>query len=473
MWGKARGLLMAGLVGLGTASCGIVEKELGNRGGFVDAEMDHWFFRADHKLTRAIRAYMLQASLVRMATVSPRTASEKNLVVARIINANDRLSEVVRCALRDTTCIHFDSVMVDYENVLYELALSVLDIEGRRTLLSRAAGLLAGPAAVLPILDLLVDMASEALRVGRPLGAVYRDGIELQLKVAFSTKFYRDEGRTELDTEFEERKQQMRTLYMQRPSDVRAWKDALLSLYSLGYEPVPGRAHFHMIYAFIWHYCGQLGVSETDGIACRQSPTVFNFDIGKVYERGQWSLDDAVSEELVISPRRRAAGQRRAVAERSAVVVQPRSNEPTVIVRGSGAGASAEAGRSPSSGGDRPRSCRVGVGFLRVTTSGGPQNVRAPVPVSIQFSDAAPEGYAISLSLADAPPSGPWLVCTSSGSRCASVRLNRLEGAALPETRAVATLPVQGALGVASSSQVQLLGPLQDASAPFGPLTCL
>ena len=81
-------------------------------------------------------------------------------------------------------CFFFDSVMVDYENALFDLALVALPIEEARNLITRVSG---GVAAVsinpLQLVQALLDIGREAFRYGRVVGAIYRDTLELEVQV--------------------------------------------------------------------------------------------------------------------------------------------------------------------------------------------------------------------------------------------------------------------------------------------------
>ncbi len=52
------------------SGCAIYEKETTNRGGYLDYVLDEHWMKADSKRMRALRAFAMQVSLTRVASVS-------------------------------------------------------------------------------------------------------------------------------------------------------------------------------------------------------------------------------------------------------------------------------------------------------------------------------------------------------------------------------------------------------------------
>ena len=67
-------------LGLSASSCGIYEKEVNNRGGYLDHLADEHWMKADSKRMRALRALAVQVSLARIAMVSPKGNSDRALM---------------------------------------------------------------------------------------------------------------------------------------------------------------------------------------------------------------------------------------------------------------------------------------------------------------------------------------------------------------------------------------------------------
>ncbi|PNB52466.1 hypothetical protein C1X77_27645, partial [Pseudomonas sp. GW531-E2] len=56
---------------LWVGGCTVVHQELDNRGGYVDYLADKYWWKADSKKMRALRAYALHAAIARIAMISP------------------------------------------------------------------------------------------------------------------------------------------------------------------------------------------------------------------------------------------------------------------------------------------------------------------------------------------------------------------------------------------------------------------
>src|SRR5258708_18625217 len=72
------------------SGCALFDAELHNRGGFLDKLADDYWFKADSKLMPALRAFSMQASLARIASVSPTNDSDPTMIEIRIGHAADR-----------------------------------------------------------------------------------------------------------------------------------------------------------------------------------------------------------------------------------------------------------------------------------------------------------------------------------------------------------------------------------------------
>ena len=67
--------LFALLALLASSGCTIIEKERTNRGGYLDYVLDQQWMRADSKGMRALRAFAIQVSLARIASIAAKNNS--------------------------------------------------------------------------------------------------------------------------------------------------------------------------------------------------------------------------------------------------------------------------------------------------------------------------------------------------------------------------------------------------------------
>jgi hypothetical protein len=84
-----------------SSGCAIIDKEMHNRGGYLDYLADSHWFKADSKKMRALRAYALEASLARLAAVSPKSDQDRKLMAIRVGDATERAQLVLKCAFKE------------------------------------------------------------------------------------------------------------------------------------------------------------------------------------------------------------------------------------------------------------------------------------------------------------------------------------------------------------------------------------
>jgi hypothetical protein len=250
-------------IGMTVSGCAIIEAEKDNRGGFLDRAADDLWMKADSKKMRTLRALAIEASLARIAMIAPKTAQDRALLARRIGTTTQRADVVRRCAfgprlvpgqLDSEPCFFFDSVMVDYENALFDLALISLPLEDARTLITRVSG---GVAAVsvnpLQLVQALLDIGREAFRYGRVVGAIYRDTMELEVKVWLESPGLAD------------RVVALRAVYDRGngTDNIPAWRAEIAALRAQGLEPVPDVRFLQQVFGILQYICGQI-VSTTD-----------------------------------------------------------------------------------------------------------------------------------------------------------------------------------------------------------------
>jgi hypothetical protein len=238
------------------SGCALIDAEKNNRGGFLDEIADDHWMKADSKKMRALRAITLEASLARIAMIAPKSASDRSLLARRIGETTKRADMVRQCAfselqlpgqLTSEPCFFFDSVMLDYENALFDLALVALPIEETRNLISRVSG---GIASVsinpLRLVQALLDIGREAFRYGRVVGAIYRDTLELEVQVWLASP------------NADDRVADLARIYARGNDDILAWRAAIAALRAQGLEPVPQQRFILQLYGIIGYICGQI-----------------------------------------------------------------------------------------------------------------------------------------------------------------------------------------------------------------------
>jgi hypothetical protein len=259
-------------IGAWLGGCAIIDAEKNNRGGFLDEIADDWM-KADSKKMRALRAVALEASLARIAMISPKSAPDRALLARRIGETTKRADMVRQCAfgelplpgqLPGEPCFFFDSVMVDYENALFDLALIALPLDEVKTLMSRVSG---GVASVsinpLQLVQALLDIGREAFRYGRVVGAIYRDTLELEVQVWLTSPGFDGDARIAA----------LGRIYTRGNDDVIAWRTAIKALHAEGLEPVPQPRFIVQLYGIIGYICGQIippNPKDLDYLACTQ-----------------------------------------------------------------------------------------------------------------------------------------------------------------------------------------------------------
>ena len=165
--------------------CGILQQELNNRGGYVDYLADKYWWKADSKKMRALRAYALHTAIARIAMISPKGAVERNQLAFQIGSAGAYARQLITCAY-DTAgepCFYFDSIMVDYVAALYSAAIAALPLDDAKKLINDLTGGIAGPAAAVDALHALIQLGADAVRYGTVSAALYRDSLELEVQV--------------------------------------------------------------------------------------------------------------------------------------------------------------------------------------------------------------------------------------------------------------------------------------------------
>jgi hypothetical protein len=283
-------------IGMSVSGCALIEAEKDNRGGFLDLTADRLWMKADSKKMRALRAVAIEASLARIAMIAPKSAPDRALLARRIGETSKRADVVRKCAFLQTTslirgqrpdepCFFFDSVMVDYENALFDLALVALPIEDAKNLITRVSGGIASISVnPMELIQTLVDLGREAFRYGRLVGAIYRDTMELEVQVWLaSPQFANDERARGMPEEFvvtNDRVAGLRAAYVRGNDNIPAWRAEIAALRADGLEPVPHSRFILEVYSILTYICGQI-VNEKDPAfaECTQPALITNFPV--------------------------------------------------------------------------------------------------------------------------------------------------------------------------------------------------
>ena len=165
------------------SGCGVVgkviEHEKTRRGGVSDYVADKVFI-ANSKSMRVLRGYVFLAALSGIATEAGLDADARKTVSAQISETGKRLESAALCLRRSDKCIYFDNRMLDVDQSLFRLAVTILPVKTIRKLTVKATTQNIGAISA------LWDLSGQAFRSGLRLGALYRDGWEMYARVTLS-----------------------------------------------------------------------------------------------------------------------------------------------------------------------------------------------------------------------------------------------------------------------------------------------
>jgi hypothetical protein len=260
------------------SGCAIWNQEKNNRGGYIDYLADKYWLKADSKKMRALRAFALQVSLARIASVAPKNESDRQLMAIRIGATTARAKTVLTCAFDGNPlgvpgaeadpCFYFDSAMVDYATALFDLAMLALPLDEAKKLANSITGSIINPLDAIEVLTTLVNLGEDALKYGRVVGALYRDTIELEVQVWLATPnvdqstippAYQITPATVVN---------LQTIYDRKNDDLVAWKAEIIALRSQGLEPIPDRKFIYQLAGLMRYICGLITKEANPLAAC-------------------------------------------------------------------------------------------------------------------------------------------------------------------------------------------------------------
>jgi hypothetical protein len=246
-----------------SGGCAIYEKETTNRGGYLDAVLDDHWMKADSKSMRALRAFAMQVSLARIASVSAKNDSDRQLLAIRIGALTKRFLPIYLCAFRNNPlgvegaerdqCFFYDSAMVDYSTGLFDLAMIALPLDDAKKLVTTVTGSFVNPINIADLLGTLLQIGKDAIKYGRVVGALYRDTVELEVQVWLGTP--RIDQRlppfqvTDLDVAA------LRGIYEAGNDNMPAWLAELAALRARGLEPIPQSKFFFELAGLMNYIC--------------------------------------------------------------------------------------------------------------------------------------------------------------------------------------------------------------------------
>ncbi|PJG54655.1 hypothetical protein CVM73_13405 [Bradyrhizobium forestalis] len=248
--------------------CAIYEMETTNRGGYIDYVLDKHWLKADSKSMRALRAFAMQVSLARLASVSAKNESDRQLLAIRIGALTKRFMPIYLCAFNENPlavegaehdpCFYYDSAMVDYSTGLFDLAMIALPIEDAKRLVTVATGSAVNPINLIDLLDALLQIGKDAIKYGRVVGALYRDTVELEVQVWLTTPAIdnRDLSYRVTVTDV----QSLYDVYARGNDNMPAWIAEMAALRARGLEPIPQRKFFFQLAGLMNYICDLITV---------------------------------------------------------------------------------------------------------------------------------------------------------------------------------------------------------------------
>jgi hypothetical protein len=260
-----------------TSGCGIIEKEMTNRGGYLDAVLDDHWMKADSKSMRALRAFALEVSLARIASVSAKNESDRQLLAIRIGALTKRFVPIYLCAFsknplavpgaESDPCFYYDSAMVDYSTGLFDLAMIALPIEDGQKLVNAVSGSFVNPVNTVALLSALLQIGKDAIKYGRVVGALYRDTVELEVQLWLSTPAVDNRPapyRVTIDDVTP-----LYNIYSRGNDDMPAWLAEIAALRAQGLEPIPQPKFYYELGALMSYICNLITSDAATKKACQ------------------------------------------------------------------------------------------------------------------------------------------------------------------------------------------------------------
>ncbi len=237
--------------------------ETTNRGGYIDYVLDKHWLKADSKSMRALRAFAMQVSLARVASVAAKNESDRQLLAIRIGALTKRFVPIYLCAFgtnplgvpgaQNDPCFYYDSAMVDYSTGLFDLAMIALPIEDAQKLITQVAGSSVNPINVIELLGNLLQIGKDAIKYGRIVGALYRDTVELEVQVWLGTPAVDRRAPPYQVTDAD--LAPLAEVYARGNDNMAAWLAEMAALRGRGLEPIPQPKFFGELAGLLNYMC--------------------------------------------------------------------------------------------------------------------------------------------------------------------------------------------------------------------------
>lgn len=260
-----------------SSGCTVWEKETTNRGGYLDYVIDQNWLKADSKRMRALRAFAIQVSLARIASVSAKNDSDRQLLAIRIGAATKQFVPVYDCAVNinplnvpgaeNDPCFYFDSAMVQYTTSLFDLAMAALPIDDAKNLITMVSASGTTPVAFVSLFNALIVIGRDALTYGRVVGALYRDTIELEVQLWLATPPIDNRPPPYRVTEADVAP--LRAIYEAGNDNMPAWISAMQALRDRGLEPQPNPKFFLELGGLMKYICDLVTKDPTASATCK------------------------------------------------------------------------------------------------------------------------------------------------------------------------------------------------------------
>jgi hypothetical protein len=256
------------------SGCTIWDKETRNRGGYLDYVLDEHWMQADSKRMRALRAFAIEVSLARIASVSNQTQNGRDVLAAQIKSTTTSFIPVYACAIaplptedkgtEKNPCFYYDSAMVDYTTGLFNLAMSALPVDDAKNLINTLPASAVSPIAWSELLHALLVIGRDAITLGRVAGALYRDTVELEVQLWLATPAI--DTRPAPYNVTEEKVAHLREVYARGNDDMPEWLGQIEALHNLKLEPYPDPVFFNKLNLLLNYVCTLL---TKDATACQ------------------------------------------------------------------------------------------------------------------------------------------------------------------------------------------------------------
>ena len=322
---------------LANSGCAIWEKETTNRGGYLDYVVDQNWMKANSKRMRALRAFAIQVSLARIASVSAKNDSDRQLLGIRIGALTARFRPIYACAFNlnplrvagaeKDPCFYYDSAMVEYSTGLFDLAMIALPVDDARKLINSIEGAFINPINIADLLNSLLTLGRDALKYGRIVGALYRDTVELEVQLWLATPAIDNRPNSVRVTEADVAA--LREVYERGNDDMPAWLAAIAALRAQGLEPLPDAKFFVELGGLIRYTCDLITKDPDASKACKAGlPTTLPAPVSVL---APLRAGPAVAPIATIPANRGGLGG--GVSRPSGPVTVSRPSEPATVIR--------------------------------------------------------------------------------------------------------------------------------------------